>query len=154
MSSESSRKRLPFEPQTKKTKSNPKSSVTEGKAKKQAKTSSQKQGDPMNSPDVVSKRMARRMAVFCGIPTGLGMSSFFIFYWLVQKGWWEFPTITVVFISLGLFGLGVVGLTYGLLSASWEEERVGSWFGLEEFKINFGRMTTAWNAARAAKKDS
>jgi hypothetical protein len=34
----------------------------------------------------------------------------------------------------------VVGLTYGVLSASWEEASPGSRLGIEEFKVNWGRM--------------
>jgi len=38
----------------------------------------------------------------------------------------------------------VVGLTYGVLSASWEEDSLGSKIGLAEFKVNWGRMTETW----------
>jgi hypothetical protein len=47
-------------------------------------------------------------------------------------------------VTLGCFGLGVLGLTYGVLSASWDEDRPGDWLGIAEFQVNFGRMTSAW----------
>lgn len=105
-------------------------------------------------PEAVSKRMVRRMAFFCGIPTGLGMSSFFVFYWIVSNEWLKIPAAAVGVTSLGLFGLGVLGLSYGILSTSWDEDRVGGWFGTQEFKTNFGRMTAAWREAREAKKQA
>ena len=84
------------------------------------------------------------MAIFCGIPTGLGMASFFIFYGIVSQKWLEIPPYLVFITTLGLFGLGFLGLSYGIFSASWDEERLGSWWGWEEFKVNFGRTVTAW----------
>jgi hypothetical protein len=79
-------------------------------------------------PDAVSKRMIRRMALFCGIPSGLGMSSFFVFYWIVRNDLLDIPAAAVGAVSLGLFGLGVLGLSYGILSTSWDEDRLGGWF--------------------------
>ena len=52
--------------------------------------------------------------------------------------------------SLLFLGLGVVGLSYGLLSASWDERSEGSLLGFEQFPDNFGRMQEAWKGARKA----
>ncbi len=105
-------------------------------------------------PEEVSKRMVRRMALFSGIPTGMGISSFLLFYLIVSQDWFKIPNTAVLLVSMGLFGLGVLGLTYGILSTSWDEERVGSWWGWEEFTVNFGRLTSAWRNTRqqSAKK--
>jgi hypothetical protein len=84
------------------------------------------------------------MLAFSGIPTGLGVLIFFVSYYLVVKTQVELPPYAVLLATLGCFGLGVVGLTYGVLSASWDEDRPGGWLGLGEFKVNFGRMTQAW----------
>jgi hypothetical protein len=47
-------------------------------------------------------------------------------------------------------GLSVLGLTYGILSACWDEEAdaKGSLLGVAEFKINFGRMKAAYRASK------
>ncbi len=90
--------------------------------------------------------MLRRMLAFSGIPTGLGILTFFVSYYLVVNGVVDLPSYFVLLITLGCFGLGVVGLTYGVLSASWDEGRPGNWLGLDEFRTNFGRMTSAWGA--------
>ncbi|MGG6292940.1 PAM68 family protein [Leptolyngbya sp. AN02str] len=97
-------------------------------------------------PDVVSNRMLRRMAIFCGVPTAMGVSSLFVSYFLVTQGV-QLPHVAVLLVSLGLFGLGVLGLTYGALSASWEDE-AGSLLGVPEFRLNFGRMVQTWRSAK------
>jgi hypothetical protein len=147
MSSESSKKRLPFEPRQKK-KPTPKKPPLETK---QAPKTKQVSEDVTLSaiPDVVSKRMVRRMALLCGIPTFLGILSFVMSYWIVSHEWFKLPTIAVVYVSLGFFGLGVLGLSYGILSTSWDEDRLGGWWGWEEFRINFKRMQTAWRSTKA-----
>lgn len=99
-------------------------------------------------PEEVSKRMVRRMGLMAGIPTGLGIASFFIFYWVLTQGWFELPPAAVLLVTMGLFGLGVVGLSYGILSASWDEGHVGGLIGWEEFKLNSGRLWHSWRAAR------
>jgi hypothetical protein len=151
MSSESDQKRLPFEPRTSKKKtpkkppaSAPKASAKSGNAKAEASLSA--------IPDAVSKRMIRRMALFSGIPTALGVISFFGFYWVVSHKWLEVPTYVVLLLTLGCFGLGVLGLSYGLFSSSWDEERVGSWLGTGEFGINLQRTINAWRESRASAK--
>ena len=102
----------------------------------------------MAIPDVVSKRMVKRMALFCGIPTFLGISTFISSYLVIVNNVYDLPTYIVLLLSAGFFGLGVLGLSYGVLSASWDEDRVGSRLGFDEFKVNFGRMTAAWRSSR------
>jgi hypothetical protein len=99
-------------------------------------------------PEEVSKRMARRMAFFCGLPTSLGMLTFVVSYFIVSQQLFKLPTVAVFLVSLGFFGLGVLGLSYGAFSASWDEGRVGSWFGFSEFKVNVGRAIASWKEAR------
>ena len=102
------------------------------------------------------------MAVFSGIPTALGMLTFVVSYLVVTNDLIALPTYAVLLVSLGWFGLGVVGLTYGVLSSSWEEEEgAGSRLGIAEFKTNLGRTIAGWRensatakAARAANKKS
>lgn len=144
MPSEPKRDRLPFEPRQKKQKtSKPPSPVTAAK---------KEEASLKAIPEVVSKRMVKRMAFFSGIPTALGMSSFFIFYLVVSRGWFKVPPYAVFAVSLGLFGLGVLGLSYGIFSTSWDEDRIGSWWGWQEFKINLGRALAAWRSGKNEAK--
>lgn len=165
MAPESSRKRLPFEPGGKKAAGKvdaagqkPAQSAQKrdraaapraaGTVKADAKpkgTSSKATAQKATAiPEEVSQRMLRRMLVFSGTPTALAIVTFFVSYYLVVNQVVELPSYFVLLVTLGLFGLGVVGLTYGVLSASWDEGRPGSRLGLEEFQVNFGRMTSAW----------
>jgi Photosynthesis affected mutant 68 len=136
MPSSSSDDRLPFEPRQNKKKT-PK--------KPPSKTTTKK---PESIPEVVSKRMVRRMALFSGLPTGLGVAIFFACYLIVTQDWLKIPTLVPLLLTMGCFGLGVIGLSYGILSTSWEEDRVGTWWGWEEFTLNFGRMRSAWRNAK------
>jgi hypothetical protein len=101
----------------------------------------------MAIPEVVSKRMVRRMALLCGIPTVLGIATFFVSYFLVTNVGLKLPNVAVVLVSMGFFGLGVLGLSYGVLSASWDEDVPGTKLGWQEFTTNLGRMTSAWRSA-------
>jgi hypothetical protein len=102
-------------------------------------------------PEQVSKRMVRRMALFCGIPTFLGLASFPTSYFILQQGI-ELPNVAVLLVSLGCLGLGVLGLSYGVLSASWDEESLGTALGWSEFQLNLGRMIEGWKEARDRNK--
>ena len=144
---ESERSKLPFEPSKKRQKpakaiSQPVIKTPENPKKPQQQRRYSKQ--EMAIPEVVSQRMIRRVAGFCGIPTVLGISSLVVSYLLVTFAHIELPPIAVLLVNMGLFGLGVVGITYGVLSASWDEERPGTILGADEFSTNWGRMTEVW----------
>ncbi|MEL6813382.1 MAG: PAM68 family protein [Cyanobacteria bacterium J06598_3] len=98
-------------------------------------------------PEAVSRRMLRRMAILSGSPVVLGVGIFFLAYYLRSHEIVEFAPIVVLLSTMGCFGLGVLGLTYGVLSASWDSEP-GSLVGLEEFKLNFGRVMDARRASK------
>ncbi|MEA5515352.1 PAM68 family protein [Nodularia sp. UHCC 0506] len=148
---ESERGRLPFEPKTKRQK--PPKAVSKSQA--QPKASEKKAGkqppfnkEEMAIPQVVSQRMIRRVAGFCGIPTALGITTLVVSYLLAMYSEIQLPPIAVLLVNMGLFGIGVVGITYGVLSASWDEERAGSLLGLSEFTTNWGRMVEVWRETR------
>ncbi|VXD15696.1 conserved hypothetical protein [Planktothrix serta PCC 8927] len=99
-------------------------------------------------PEKVSQRMLSRMVLLAGIPLMMGLGSFVGSYFVITQDLFLFPHAIVVMISMGFFGLSVVGLSYGVLSASWDEEVSGSILGWQEFKVNLGRMQDGWKAAR------
>lgn len=144
----SSKESLPFEPRKKKKKQDKQqatNSKATAKAKPAQKRANKKEEASLSAiPDAVSKRMARRMMFFSGIPTAIGISSFFVFYWLFSQKIVEFPPYLVLLVTAGLFGLGFVGLSYSVFSASWDEDREGGVVGVDEFKLNFGRTISAW----------
>jgi hypothetical protein len=107
--------------------------------------------EEMTIPEVVSQRMIRRVAAFCGIPTVLGISALVASYLLVTLAKIQLPPIAVLLVNMGLFGLGVLGITYGVLSASWDEERPGTLLGLGELSTNWGRMAEVWRETQKNK---
>lgn len=109
--------------------------------------------EEMGIPEVVSRRMVSRMTLFCGLPSLGGILVFLVSYTLVSHDWLKLPPIAVLLLSLGCFGLGVVGLSYGALSASWEEDVPGSRLGRAEFATNLERMTSAWRSKGKAPQD-
>jgi hypothetical protein len=143
--------KLPFEPVSTKKKPPKISSSKAVPVAKSTKTDRRSNNDTAERiPEVVSQRMARRMAFFSGIPTILGMATFIVSYFLVRQGV-DLPPTAVLLVSALFFGIGVVGLSYGLLSASWDEENVGSLLGTEQFGVNFGRLRAGWKEARQKK---
>lgn len=168
MATEPQRNRLPFEPSKKRQKpaknsktqpetannsekqqQNPKKSEKKPpEAAKQSQKTAPLNKEAMEVPKVVSDRMARRMALFCGIPTALAMVTFVVSYLVVSHGWFKLPNVAVVLVSMGFFGLATLGLSYGVISASWDEEIVGSKLGWREFKTNWERLTSAWRETR------
>ena len=92
--------------------------------------------------------MIKRIAVLSGIPTALGISSFVVSYFIVINEVITLPPIAVLLVSLGFFGLGVVGISYGALSTSWDVDNDGTLVGWSEFTTNLGRMRQAWKESR------
>ncbi len=105
-------------------------------------------------PEVVSNRMLRRMAYFSGIPVSLGVLIFFVSYVLITRDIVDLPNVVVLLSTLACFGLSVVGLSYGALSASWEEETLGSLLGTEQFQVNFERLVGSWKQAREERRNN
>ena len=105
--------------------------------------------EEMAIPEVVSNRMLKRMLIFSGIPTFVGFASFIAGYFINVGTDIELPNVVVLLTSLGGLGLGVLGLSYGLVSTSWDEREEGSALGLDEAKVNVGRLIQAWKDSRA-----
>ena len=158
MSADSERNRLPFEPGRKGKKpskakvSSPTEAATKQANNSQTSTRSKRKRDETSIPEVVSRRMLRRMIIFSGIPVSLGVFVFFAGYIVITRHIAELPNVAIFLTTLGCFGLSVVGLTYGALSSSWDESSVGGLIGLDQFKLNWGRMVDAWKQSREERQ--
>ncbi len=97
-------------------------------------------------PKYVADRMARRIFFTAGIPTVLGMSVFVVSYIIVTKNIAEIPPSSTIAISALFFLLGLAGLSFGILSASWDKEP-GSFFGVENISMNIQRAKAAFKPA-------
>lgn len=91
-------------------------------------------------PEAVGDRMLKRMIFGFGVPMAAGFVSFAAF--IVSARYYDMtirPT-TVAVTTQAIFALGVIGITYGPLSASWDEDREGSLLGFEEVGKNFQNL--------------
>jgi hypothetical protein len=102
-------------------------------------------------PDAVANRMARRVTIATGIPTLLGMGVFVGSYLLVSRQILDIPPGATLAASAGCFLLGLVGLSYGVLSASWEPQP-GSLLGAEQLGLNISRLRQSIAAARQRRE--
>lgn len=98
-------------------------------------------------PDAVANRMVRRIAIATGTPTVLGMGVFVTSYLLVSRDVLDIPPGLTLVGSGAFFLLGLLGLSYGVLSASWEDGP-GSLLGLEQIGVNISRVRASVRAMR------
>ena len=98
-------------------------------------------------PREVADRMARRVAISTGVPSVLGMAVFVISYLLVSRGILDIPPGITLVASGFFFLLGLIGLSYGVLSASWEPQP-GTLLGLEHLKPNLQRLRSSIKAQK------
>jgi hypothetical protein len=75
------------------------------------------------------------------------MGMFVVSYLLVSRGVADIPPGLTLVGSGAFFLLGLLGLSYGVLSASWEEA-AGSLLGLEQIGLNIGRVKESVRAMR------
>ena len=130
------RKPLPFEPRN-----------SADETTKSPKRATNAKSQPI--PKAVANRMARRVAISTGLPSVMGMAVFVISYLLVTRGIYDVPPGLTLVTSGGFFLLGLVGLSYGVLSASWEPQP-GTLLGLEHIKPNIARMRSSIKAQKSA----
>ena len=97
-------------------------------------------------PKYVADRMARRILITAGIPTILGMSVFVVSYFIVTRNIAEIPPSSTIAISALFFLIGLAGLSFGILSASWDKEP-GSLLGIENIPLNIQRAKAAFKPA-------
>lgn len=149
MSEENPRQSVPFEPRKSKQR---KPAAKKGTPIVKPKTAAPAMAEQGSGyiPDIVSKRMIRRVLVFCGIPILMGMGIFLGSYWIIINHLFKVPNTVVLLTSMACLGLSVLGLSYGILSACWDEDSnvKGSLLGWQEFKVNFGRMADAYRASK------
>ena len=100
-------------------------------------------------PREVANRMARRVAIATGVPSLMGMAVFVISYLVVSRGILDVPPSITLLGSGVFFLLGLVGLSYGVLSASWEPQP-GTFLGLEHLKPNLQRLRSSIKAQKQA----
>jgi hypothetical protein len=91
-------------------------------------------------PDAVANRMVARMATFGGLPAFGGVGLFVWFYFSATQDDNVFQPTLVASATTVPWVIGLLGIGYGALSASWDEDVEGSPLGLTEIKLNVGRL--------------
>eukprot|EP00551_Chaetoceros_affinis_P000679 CAMPEP_0203642932 /NCGR_PEP_ID=MMETSP0088-20131115/8354_1 /ASSEMBLY_ACC=CAM_ASM_001087 /TAXON_ID=426623 /ORGANISM="Chaetoceros affinis, Strain CCMP159" /LENGTH=289 /DNA_ID=CAMNT_0050498929 /DNA_START=1 /DNA_END=870 /DNA_ORIENTATION=+ len=99
-------------------------------------------------PEQVAQRMGRRMLPFVGIPLFGVMGTFIVFWYLATYRNLEFQPALVAFSTIGVLGVSLLGITYSVMSASWDPEVEGSLIGAEEFKTNLGNIQDGLKRSR------
>jgi len=84
----------------------------------------------------VSDRILGRIVTFSGIPLLLGFASGPAAYMYKLSGKGELSANLLYGSGTAIFVLAAVGISYGVLSASWDPRRAGSALGVDEFKNN------------------
>lgn len=97
----------------------------------------QEDADDEVVPEVVTNRMLRRIGFTVGLPFAVGIAVFPLFYYLkvIQK--LDVPEWLPLLTSMVTFGSAGAGITYGVLSASWDPLREGSLLGWKEAQLNW-----------------
>lgn len=88
-------------------------------------------------PEIVTNRMIGRMGITVGIPLFIGLLFFPFFYYLkvIQKI--DVPTWVPFIVSFIFFGTALLGISYGIVSCSWDPLREGSLLGWNEAQKNW-----------------
>ncbi|KAL1496145.1 hypothetical protein AB1Y20_014765 [Prymnesium parvum] len=91
-------------------------------------------------PQVVSDRMLRRVVPFAGLPiAGAALIFGGFFYANTQLGL-DLPPQLVAYATQLCVLLSFAGITWGVMSTSWDEEVEGSLLGIEQVGKNFNLM--------------
>ncbi|KAL3818325.1 hypothetical protein ACJIZ3_004230 [Penstemon smallii] len=88
-------------------------------------------------PEIVTNRMISRMGLSVGIPLFIGLLFFPFFYYLKVGLKIDVPTWIPVIVSFVFFGSALLGVSYGIVSASWDPMREGSLLGWNEARRNW-----------------
>ena len=88
-------------------------------------------------PEVVTNRMLKRIGYGVGIPLGLGLLFFPVFWYLKVGLKVDVPEWLPLLVSGLFFGSSGFGITYGIVSTSWDPKREGSLLGWTEAQANW-----------------
>lgn len=87
-------------------------------------------------PEKVAMRMGNRMLPFVGIPLFGVMGTFVGFWYMATVKGVMFETNIVAYSTIFVLVIGLMGITYSVMSASWDPDVKGSTLGIDEFKSN------------------
>uniref|UniRef100_A0A1J3JZD1 Protein PAM68, chloroplastic n=1 Tax=Noccaea caerulescens TaxID=107243 RepID=A0A1J3JZD1_NOCCA len=99
-------------------------------------------------PEIVTNRMISRMGFTVGLPLFIGLLFFPLFYYLKVGLKIDVPTWVPFIVSFVFFGTALAGVSYGIVSSSWDPLREGSLLGWNEAKKNWPVFWQSfWNSS-------
>ncbi|CEM05219.1 unnamed protein product [Vitrella brassicaformis CCMP3155] len=101
-----------------------------------------KDGNAGTMPEVVSQRIISRIVPFFLTPLAFAFSTFIGGFLLYSQFDYRIEPSIIAYITQFSFLLALGGVSYGILSSSWEEDREGSFWGADEFKRNIKRVAS------------
>ncbi|ERN15671.1 protein PAM68, chloroplastic [Amborella trichopoda] len=99
-------------------------------------------------PEIVTNRMMGRMGFSVGIPLFFGLFFFPVFYYLKVILKVDIPNWLPFIVSFFFFGSALLGVSYGIVSSSWDPLREGSFLGWKEAQKNW---PVFWDSLRGNK---
>lgn len=95
-------------------------------------------------PEAVTNRMLKRIFIFAGTPVLCGMLLFPLFYYIKKVQGIDLPVWAVYIVQTTVFGGGLLGISYGIISTSFDATREGSFLGWNEFKANLPQVLSSF----------
>lgn len=89
-----------------------------------------------NLPEQISNRMLKRLLPFTFVPVLGGIALFGFFLYLAKNTEIDVPPAFVAFSTQVPFLAALAGISYSIMSTSWDPEVEGSFWGFTEFKAN------------------
>ncbi|XP_027083233.2 protein PAM68, chloroplastic [Coffea arabica] len=104
-------------------------------------------------PEIVTNRMMSRMGFSVGVPLFIGLLFFPFFYYLKVGLKIDVPTWIPFIVSFIFFGTALLGVSYGIVSSSWDPLREGSFLGWNEAQKNWPVFwQSIWGGGSKKKK--
>ncbi|KAD3641727.1 hypothetical protein R6Q59_004392 [Mikania micrantha] len=104
-------------------------------------------------PEVVTNRMMGRIGLSVGIPLFIGLLFFPFFYYLKAGLKIDVPTWVPFIVSFVFFGTALLGVSYGIVSTSWDPMREGSLLGWNEAQKNWPVFwQSLWGSSDSRKR--
>ncbi|XP_021763615.1 protein PAM68, chloroplastic-like [Chenopodium quinoa] len=103
-------------------------------------------------PEIVTNRMINRMAFSVGVPLFIGLAFFPFFYYLKVGLKIDVPTWVPFIVSFIFFGTALLGVSYGIVSSSWDPLREGSFWGWQEAQKNWPVFWQSLRGTDSTKK--
>ena len=103
-------------------------------------------------PEIIANRMITRIAGFFGIPVFGGLAIFVGAFFYSKNTDTIVPPYIIAYATQVPFVLGLIGISYAILSASWDEDIEGSLLGFDEIKLNIKRIQDGFGRVQDTAK--